>query len=469
MSYSQLETLPSLPLPALTTLDVRASKLTLLNSLSAAPQLSYLNLNYNFDLNITSWSFFQELGASLEHLGVGGLSLPPFDSTSFGATSKLQMLDLDAALTPSLAPGTFTPVASTLQQLSMGGFRVINATSRLTRPLDTSVFNGLVNLERLNLNFVELAPTTTFGATLTSLQYLDLRHTGLVNITSAFFSSDLAALVNLYLPSSLTYLPANMFASLTNLQTLVVTTCPTLALEPQTFQGLAKLTILSLEFSKLATGLPLGVFDPLVALQYAYLASTGLTHLSDSLFAHTSQLEHLELVGNNFANASVPATLLQSTPLLRIVDLSVASLNYVPPTLLKGLVNLEMLFLQEQRISVLPSGFFDSTTQLRLLDISRNQLANTNASIFAPLVQLQHLNMSHNFFDDAFLSASPFASLVHLNLLAMANNRGITFMSPRDLFASQHNLTTLLLTGCSITSFVPDVFDQFSSTTLTLL
>ena len=261
-------------------------------------------------------------------------------------------------------------------------------------------------------NLAMIATLDLSGGVVTTLQSGDFA--GLSGLTSLNLSGDLFIEAN-----RLRALPADIFAGLTALQTLNLTSNELDALDADQFTGLTMLTDLNLQGNNIDTldagqfaGLtmltslslqnnPLGALDAgqftgLTALQRLALRSIQLNELPPTIFAGLSELEILDLASNNLAALNPN----QFAGLTRLADLFLNgnALTSLPANIFAGLSELAILQLSNNPLGELDAGQFNGLTTLDLLNLGRTQLTTLPAGLFDGLDELRALSLRFNMF-----------------------------------------------------------------------
>ena len=318
-----------------------------------------------------------------------------------------------------------------------------NDTTVITalRPGD---FDGLVNLQTLNLNFnrIRTLPDSIFVdlselrvltlwdnaltalpdgiISLTNLDLLDLDGNALTALPDGIGS--LTGLTDLSLAGNqLTGLPDGI-ANLTNLWGLGLGGNRLTAF-PDEITSLTNLEFLGLRGNQL-TALPDGI-GSLTKLESLDLGRNQLTGLPNGI-ASLTNLEFLGLGGNQLT--ALPDEITGLTK-LRVLLLYNNRLTAFPHEI-TSLTNLEELILGGNSLTALPDGF-GSLTKLRFLDLILNSLTTIPDGIFSGMTALTLLDLSYNHIDA--LPQGVFAGLDSLEFLGLEYNPGAPFSLPLHL------------------------------------
>ena len=223
-------------------------------------------------------------------LSYSGLSeLPP---GAFDGLANLQSLDLSGNDLTELPPGVFDGLAN-LQSLDL--------RYNPGDPFDIDI--GICNRVPVVRTALELASGRNCAvitiADISDVQSLDLSDNGLAELSPGVFNglTNLQSL-NLSNVDSITLQPGalqpGVFNGLTNLQELDLQYNDLTKLPPGVFDGLANLRSLDLQYNDL-TKLPPGVFDGLANLRSLDLGSNRFTELPPGVFDGLVNLQSLDL------------------------------------------------------------------------------------------------------------------------------------------------------------------------------
>jgi hypothetical protein len=165
-------------------------------------------------------------------------------------------------------------------------------------------------------------------------------------------------------------LQKNSFVSLTELEELYLYECGTRTVELGAFNGLKKLTFLSMyvnEISELLTG----TFDSMSSLEHLDISNNRIEHLDRDIFSGLVKL--------------------------KFIDLSVNELLYLHPDTFLGLPNLQQLELRFNLGLQIPTNRkFINSHSLSHLDISRCSVSSLSVDSFANVSALEVFNLSRN-------------------------------------------------------------------------
>ena len=321
-----------------------------------------------------------------------------YDAVDVSANGFLTVTVLAAGHTGDvdLAAGSLAITASAGANVCGRTAEVVAAIMTVSTAADCTDIPNLASITELDLSGV-----------VTTLQSGDFA--GMTGLTSLNLSGDLFIEAN-----RLRALPADIFAGLTALQTLNLTSNELDALDADQFAGLTMLTTLDLQSNNIDT-LDADQFTGLTALTSLNLQNNPLGELDAGQFAGLTALQRLAL---------------RST-----------QLNELPPTIFAGLSELEILDLARNGLAALNPNQFAGLTELTDLFLNRNALTSLPANIFAGLSALEILQLSNNPLGE--LDAGQFTGLTMLDLLNLGSNQFTTL--PAGLFDGLEALSTLSL------------------------
>ena len=244
--------------------------------------------------------------------------LPPLPPGVFRGMPRLRSLSYWGGRR-AVAPGLFEGltglvdlfVGGALKHLPAGALRGISNLRLLeVRPdapltLEPGVFDGLPNLERLELFSLAGVPRGTFEG-LSGLRSLWLFNNAFASLEPGVFNG-LSSLVYLRIDNDyyihnvhrheLSTLPRGLFAGMPRLRSLRLFDAGLTELDPRAFDDVPRLYQLVIAGNPLAE-LPPGAFDSLPDLLHLYLRDNRLAALPPAVFQHLRRLRLLQLHGN---------------------------------------------------------------------------------------------------------------------------------------------------------------------------
>ncbi len=129
-----------------------------------------------------------------------------------------------------------------------------------------------------------------------------------------------------------------------------------------------------------------------------------------------SQLEHLQLRGNNISNIDI--MLAQVMPNVEEIDLSENVIVTIEENIYYNLTRLQRLSFKNNRITHVALNSFKNLLKLSELDLSFNNLHTIDMDVFEIIFDLKLLNLSHNFLNEIDNKGIP----ENLETLSVRNN-----------------------------------------------
>lgn len=237
----------------------------------------------------------------------------------------------------------------------MGALNVLLMDMNSISVIGAGTFNGLDNLNELDLSMNGIQEISANIFTTKRLKRLDLCQNDLIQIDPYAFA-ELRALVNLNLSkNSLTILNDQTFSGLTNLNILLLNENHILNIQPNTFAHL-------------------------LAIQQIDLSSNALQTLSGNMFGTNQQLplQKLSFQMNGIENVQ-PQTF-DYVPHIGFLSLAHNRISRLDDNLFEPLNNLRKLHLQDNRITELPKKVYDDISRVTELQIKHNKLSFLPAS-----------------------------------------------------------------------------------------
>lgn len=170
-------------------------------------------------------------------------------------------------------------------------------------------------------------------------------------------------------------------------------------------------------------------------------------------FVNLTELQELEISGNQWLNCLFPGTFSKQGNLTKLV-LNFNKFQTVPPGLFHSLKQLETLQMKGNFISNLPTFVFLNLHNLRILDLSQNKLEEVKRETFTGLTRLEILKMNNNLVSN--LTHDMFHNISQLTELHLEWNK-ISQLDD-DIFSVLTKLKVLNLRGNLLTTFSDKVF-----------
>jgi len=224
-------------------------------------------------------------------------------------------------------------------------------------------------------------------------------------------------------------------------------------LEADIFYGLVNLKYILLQGNNLKY-LPPDTFLRLPNLQVLYLSNNyGLQIPTDRHFISSPSLEYLNVSLCNIRSVSFET--FANVSELVLLDLSYNYLRSLDINILKVLPKLSVLNLTGNEISEIIPGAFEMVSHLKDLDLSHNRIEHLDFDVFYGLVNLEYIFLQGNKLQ--YLHSDTFVGLPNLQKLYLFKNYGLQVPNGRQLFGS-HSLKHLGLSGCNISSVSIETF-----------
>ncbi|TDG96502.1 hypothetical protein EPR50_G00228960, partial [Perca flavescens] len=239
--------------------------------------------------------------------------------------------------------------------------------------MGTNCFQGLHNLETLDLNYNSLVK---FPMAIKSLSHLK---------ELGFHSNNIQSI------------PEHAFTGNPSLITIFFYDNPIQSVGRSAFQNLPELRTLSLN------------------------GAADLTEFPD--LTGTKSLESLTITGARIT--SLPSSVCEQLPNLQLLDLSYNQIQTLPS--FSGCESVQKIDLQHNEIEELEENTFHSLMSLRSLDLSWNRLSTVKPNSFSALPALTKLDLSSN-----QLSSLPLIGLQSLTHLRLAGNTQLMELIPRE-------------------------------------
>jgi len=434
---------------------------------SLAPLSTLSNLKH-FELN--NYGEYSTLTGltSLSNLATMVLTYPRFDSEVADLTSLSNLTSL-TMISSAVGPETFISLPVSLQELSM----------RDSDHLESVQFEGLINLERLELSNVGKSPEISALAALTNLIELDLSGNNYFDDISVI--AELTNLKELSLSDNYSLNNISALADLTNLETLNLSSTSvddifalaglaslealniynTDVTELSAINSLTSLKVLSLEDLQIDDITPLASLVNLEVLNIASSRVTDLSPLSSLSKLETlnitrlelgdliplenlTSLKHLKLERTDITDISSLASLV-NLEYISLADTDVADLSP-----LTDLVNLDTVFLDYTLVEDLTP--LNNLTNIKKLNISASNVSNLTT--LANLTQLEYFKMGNRWNSSEVteeINLTPLTNLFALKILIIVNSN-VVDLAP---LSALDNLEALSMYRTSVTDLAP--------------
>jgi insulin-like growth factor-binding protein complex acid labile subunit len=295
----------------------------------------------------------------------------------------------------------------------------IDSSRSSINSIETNAFQGLVNLEILNLshNFIENILAGTF-VPLKKLLQLDLTGNKMVSFSGEAFAFG-NQLNKLGLTFSSTDLTSDTFVSLNYLKVLNVSNSNLTTLQENCFRGLIYLDNLNLQnvtiskitpgafngleslesvdphplFKKLKT-LKLGIFMGLSKLHALDLSRLEISSVGSGSFIGLKNLDKLLLSDNKIKK--IVNNTFKGLHSLKTLNLSTNQISTLEADAFLGLTSLLELSLKDNNLTKLVLGTFQNFPQLQIMNLSKNNINKLLTGTFSNLKSLIALDFSYN-------------------------------------------------------------------------
>ncbi|CAK1584858.1 unnamed protein product [Parnassius mnemosyne] len=358
---------------------------------------------------------------------------------------------------------------------SFSQMQYLNLKNNRLHTLNILCFEGINNLQRLQLGHNEIVDINSSFLRFKDLQELSLEHNRIERILSRDFQN-LFNLNKLYLSNNnISYIEKSSFDKMTFLNTLDLSDNFLFAIDKEVFSNTRYLQYVDLSRNKLkhiskelfrgknisffsiqnniiegelVTGMFIGLSD----ISELDISNQYLTSIADYAFMGLDNLEILLLNDNKIKSLSNKSFRnLQNVKEINLSNNKLIKINFEKIDLL----NLGYLSLRNNLINDIKQEDFNKLTHLQVLDLSNNNISKIERSLFKELQQLETFKIFNNP-PLTFLDSNTFDGLVLLprldisfcNLTLVKNN---TFQNMRDL-------KYLNISHCSITELEFDSF-----------
>ena len=422
-------------------------------SLDEVPDLSNLTVNLYLENNQISALSPDTLHTldSLMMLNMEGNLITKLSAEYFCSVPNLQVLNLGRNQLRSFSiPDNVTsdcrlPALKTL----------ILSNNRLTE-LPANLAQFTPSLKTLNVSFNMLSSVAFNGSfsALLSLRELDLRSNNIFQILLDDFGW-------------LQGIPLN---------TLSLSECSLLTIEPGAFRHMTELSMLSLSRNLIGHTTLEAIFSAIgnsSQLAHLELSDMFLPNLTLSMFGMLTRLNTLD-VHDSSVRLIEPA-LFDNLPLLERLNighnelrqlLNISALkklrwlhaqwNHLGDLDLGGLEQLELVDLSGNKLETLPRDWLGAKEKLQLLNVSYNEISSVDRETFLGL-SLQHLDLSHN-----QLTSLDGTALKRLRKLNLSNNH-LTQVTASMFTDIAGTLWDVNLSRNNISAIREGVFEDFVS------
>lgn len=290
-------------------------------------------------------------------------------------------------------------ITSKATECKAKSLREVNLSHNQLRSIPYGLAWFAPNLEILNLayNQITTARLDSSYSLMTSLRYLDLSRNDIRHLKQNDFE-------------------AFKRSKKSSLETINLSDCGLLQIDPLTFCGLNSLTSLTLARSLVNKTLLEVVFSSFPAdnkMTRLDLSETFLTNLTVRMVSNFKNL--VSLLASYCDLELIESGVFESLPNLETLHLeggqltrlpNVASLkklrrlslhlNQMSELILSGITSLEYIDLSYNKFSSLRAGWISGSDQIAQLNMSHNQLTSVNNDLFSSISSISTLDLSHN-------------------------------------------------------------------------
>lgn len=396
--------------------------------------LEYLIL-YNCTLKKLSPGMFSGMGVKI--IDLTGSQVKEMLPETFSLVEKLAVVYLSGNRIERIVNGTFQK--STIAHLHLDNNNISVLEDDCFK---TTAQNSTIEVLDLSTNvFKKISPGVFRG--LNFLKTLDLSSNSLEDIEGVF--NNTKSLEVLYLISALGRVEENLFEGLHKLTFLSLSDSKIREIPPLLFKPLRNLHVLDLSCNEIQE-IPIGAFAYSTKISTLTLDSNPLTKLSPTIFKPLKDLRKLNISSTRITNYEEFIKDLQDLTYLILTNMS---LETFLADSFAGLSRLTTLDVSRNKIRNITCPKSNTTSNLRILFLSNNLLGNVSKCAFAPFPHLKRLYLEENNLTD--LETETFSSLTGLELLNVSYNN-ITEVNYK-IFSNLSDLRVLDMQGNRIHNY----------------
>lgn len=247
----------------------------------------------------------------------------------------------------------------------------ISWTNSKLNALEPQVFDGLAELEYVDLSRNEIRTTEQAFGGLRRLKSLNLSHNSIDDI------------------------PRHTFADLENLEVLDVSHNRLHVIPFQVFGPMIRLQYLDISHNKIATFLDY-YFNPNRQLKALFLNNNSLVKITSNALVNLKELETLDISSNKLEY--IPKSVFDNFEQLRKLNLSFNQFQNISHDVYKNLKNLRWLSMGGNRLRTLPPMLFQHNENLKTVYLDHTELAVIQNTNFKGLSTLEQLYIRNNEF-----------------------------------------------------------------------
>ena len=264
-----------------------------------------------------------------------------------------------------------------LLTISIDSLDLCDLSCKRLLSLNKHLFENLCNLRRINLmqNDFDCLDPAIFN--------------GLSNLEE----------INLSDNQRLFQLDKHIFRGLGKLKKIVLWKNKLHALEPDLFSELSALKEMFLSGNTISA-IDANAFKDLSNLTKLVIWETGLESLESNIFINLKALNEISLCKTRIA--SLDKDVFKGLVNLKIIDLSENQIASIHNDLFAELHGLAELILYGNQISFLQADAFKGMSNLVRIDLGANKLMSVDACVFRGLSKLVEINLAQNYFKDKY-------------------------------------------------------------------
>ncbi|CAG5043129.1 unnamed protein product [Parnassius apollo] len=367
---------------AIVQLDLSYNQLKLHPTLNSMPYLKVLNISHNNLIVATLSNNMKFKYLTSVDFSYNIIRLIEVNQAEY-AYVELIDLDLSHNLIEEIPESIFH---------SFSKMRYLNLRNNRLHTLNILFFEGINNLQNLQLGYNEIIDMNSSFLRFKYLQELSLEHNRIERILSRdfqnFFNLNKLDLSN----NNISNIEKGSFDKMTFLNTLDLSDNVLFAIDKEVFNNTRN-------------------------LQYVDLSRNKLKHLPKELFK-AKNMSFFSIQDNIIEGELVSGMFIGLSNIIEL-DISNQYLTSIEDNAFLGLDNLEKLLLNDNEIKSLSNKSFGYLRNVKIIDLSNNKLTKINFDKI-DLLNLQSLSLRNNQLKD--IKQEDFNKLNHLQFLDLSNN-----------------------------------------------
>ena len=332
---------------------------------------------------------------------------------------RLEKLHLYVSLGSEKLPARFFSNLGHLKKLML--YKEDSVPDSFELQLEDDTFRGLESLTELHMPALAIStlPSKVFNG-LVKLQKLNLNKNRVSEIKYGTFQNCCQELKNLFLgENDISDLGLVSFNGLDSLQTIDFHGNKISRVERLSFRSLDKLVDVNLGANKISS-IEAYAFEKKESLNKLYLDLNELTRLESSMFNGLSLLTELELSNNSLD--SLESGTFANLKSLKKLSLSHNKINSIMVDPFEGLRNLTELELNGNQIYVLDDSTFFGLHNLKILELENNKISVIQKKTFIPVLHLRELYLQHNKLKHLSPTETNLSNLASLTTFSVSHN-----------------------------------------------